>query len=77
MSSTTTAASPVQSVTDVQLWDIDTAARETGLTSRYIRRLVAERRIPIVKIGRLVRLRPADVAALIEASTRPAREAVR
>lgn len=77
MSSTTTAASRVSSATDVQLWDVETAARETGLTSRYIRRLVAERRIPIVKLGRLVRLRPTDVAALIEASTRPAREATR
>lgn len=58
---------------DVLLWDVDTAARETGLTTRYVRRLIAERRIPTVKIGRLVRIRPVDLAAFIADSTRPAR----
>ncbi|MFE5408768.1 excisionase family DNA-binding protein [Microbacterium sp. NPDC056569] len=75
--STPTALRPQTGADDVLLWDVDTAARETGLTSRYMRRLVDERRIPTVKLGRLVRVRPADVRAYIEANTRPAREALR
>lgn len=35
-------------------------------TERHIRRLVAERRIPYVKVGRLVRFVPSDVAEWIE-----------
>ncbi|WP_404433136.1 helix-turn-helix domain-containing protein [Microbacterium lacus] len=60
---------------DVLLWDVPAAAAHTGLTERYIRRLIAERRIPTVKLGRLVRIRPDDLAALIEQNTRPARGA--
>lgn len=54
------------------LWDVDTAASATGLSARYVRRLVAERRIPTVKIGRLVRVRPSDLRSYIDAQTRPA-----
>ena len=37
------------------LLDIDAVAEVLGVTPRHIRRLVAERRIPFVKVGRFVR----------------------
>lgn len=45
---------------------IDELAARLGTSSRHIRRLVAERRIPYVKVGRLVRFDPADIAAWID-----------
>ncbi len=38
------------------------------MSERYVRRLVAERRIAFHRMGRCVRLAPADVDAYIEAS---------
>jgi excisionase family DNA binding protein len=43
-------------------------ARRLRSTTRFVRRLVAERRIEYVKVGRLVRFEPAAVAAYIEAN---------
>lgn len=57
---------------DVRLWDIATAAAETGLNPRYVRRIFQQRRVPIVKLGRLTRVRPDDLRAYIAASTIPA-----
>lgn len=37
------------------LVDIPTLAKHLGVTERHIRRLVAERRIPFIKVGYLVR----------------------
>lgn len=54
------------------LWDVNDAAAATGISVRYLRRLIAERRIPVVRIGRLVRIRPDDLRRLIEDNTRPA-----
>lgn len=54
------------------LWDIVDASAATGLSVRYLRRLIAEKRIPVVRIGRLVRLRPDDLRQFIEANTQPA-----
>ncbi len=45
---------------------IDELAARLGTSTRHIRRLVAERRIPYVKVGRLVRFDPADIAAWID-----------
>jgi len=45
---------------------IDELAARLGTSTRHIRRLVAERRIPYVKIGRLVRFDPADIATWID-----------
>lgn len=39
---------------------------------RMARRLIAERRVPTVKIGRHVRVRAADLERWIEGNTRPA-----
>jgi excisionase family DNA binding protein len=40
------------------LLDTDAVATVLGVTPRHIRRLVAERRIPFVKVGRFVRFDP-------------------
>jgi excisionase family DNA binding protein len=51
------------------LLDSVTLATRLGITERHVRRLVAERRIPFVKVGRFVRFDPAQVSAwLAEAS---------
>ncbi|MDR7278681.1 helix-turn-helix domain-containing protein [Catenuloplanes atrovinosus] len=48
------------------LTPIEVAARLKS-TTRFVRRLVSERRIAYVKVGRLVRFEPADVEAYIRA----------
>jgi excisionase family DNA binding protein len=44
-----------------QLMDIQTLARCLGTSIRHIRRLVAEKRIPYIKVGHLVRFDPTDI----------------
>ena len=53
------------------LLDIAAVARWLGTSERHIRRLVAERRIPFVKVGHLIRFVPSEVEAWLEAN-RPA-----
>lgn len=48
------------------LLDIEHLANYLGTSRRHIPRLVAERRIPYVKVGRLVRFDPAEVAAWVD-----------
>jgi excisionase family DNA binding protein len=48
------------------LIDIATVAERLGVKVRYVRRLVAERRIEHVKVGRLIRFDPAEVDASID-----------
>jgi len=43
------------------LLDVDRLAARLGVTVRFVRRLVEERRIPYLKIGRLVRFDPVEV----------------
>jgi len=43
--------------------DIEAAARYLNVTKRFMRRLVAERRIPFHRVGRLLRFRVADLDA--------------
>lgn len=51
------------SVTELpRLVDINTLARHLGVNVRHIRRLVAERRIPYIKWGHLLRFDPDEVA---------------
>jgi excisionase family DNA binding protein len=45
------------------LLTIEQAAERMNMSVRYVRRLVADRRIPFHKLGRAVRLDPADVDA--------------
>lgn len=48
------------------LLDIAALAALLGVTERFVRRLVDERRIPFLKIGKFIRFEPADVAAWID-----------
>jgi len=50
------------------LLDIPTLAEHLGVTERHIRRLVFDKRIPYVKVGRLVRFDPVEIAAWIDGS---------
>jgi excisionase family DNA binding protein len=43
------------------LIDVNEAALRLGVSPRFVRRLVDERRIPFHKIGKFVRFDPADV----------------
>lgn len=49
------------------LLTIDQAAQRLNMSTRYVRRLVAERRIPFHRIGRAIRLTTTDVDAHITA----------
>lgn len=54
------------------LMDITRLAEHLGVAPRHIRRLVAERRIPFIKWGHLIRFDPDEIAAWInECRRRP------
>jgi excisionase family DNA binding protein len=63
------------------LLDIEGIANRLGVTERHIRRLVAERRIPYVKWGHLLRFDPNDIdewlATMRRAPLQPAAGALR
>ena len=48
------------------LLDIAALAERLGVTERFVRRLVDERRIPFLKIGKFIRFDPADIAGWID-----------
>jgi len=52
------------------LVDITTLGEHLGVAPRHIRRLVAERRIPYIKWGHLIRFDPAEIAAWIDDNRR-------
>ena len=54
-----------------ELIDIPTLARLLGVKERYVRRMVVERRVPIVKLGHLVRFDLAEVRGWLEDHLRP------
>jgi excisionase family DNA binding protein len=49
-----------------RLVDIAAAAEQLGVSVRYVRRLVAGRRIPYVKLGHYVRFDPLEIDAWID-----------
>ena len=51
--------------------DVEGLAGWLGIEVVFVRRLVAERRIPFVKIGRLVRFDPEEIAAWIDGQRVP------
>jgi excisionase family DNA binding protein len=57
------------------LLDVEEAARRLGTKPRFIRRLIAERRIEFHKVGRHVRISEAALADFIEAGKVPAVDA--
>lgn len=52
---------------DGDLLTVDQVAGRLGTGTRFVRRLVTERRIRFYKVGKYVRFDPADVAAYIRA----------
>lgn len=48
------------------LLDIGDVAAHLGVTERHIRRLVAERRIPFIKWGHLLRFDPTEIASWLD-----------
>ena len=48
------------------LVDIPTVAEALGVTVRHVRRFVAERRIPHVRVGHFIRFDPGDVRRWID-----------
>jgi len=53
------------------LLTVDQVAERLGTPTRFVRRLIAERRIGFCRIGRYVRITDRDVAAFIEAGRVP------
>lgn len=53
------------------LLNVDQVAERLGTPTRFVRRLIAERRIGFCRIGRYVRITDSDVAAFIEAAHVP------
>jgi excisionase family DNA binding protein len=51
----------------VQLYTVDEAAQRLNTTTRFIRRLIAERRIAFTKVGRHVRIESDVLDAFIAA----------
>ncbi len=49
-----------------QLLTIDQLAEHLGITVRHVRRLIAERRVPYLKVGKLVRFDPAEIAGWLD-----------
>ena len=54
------------------LWTSAETAQWLTVPERMVRRLVAERRIPYVKVGRYVRFRPQDVKEWRDGHVHPA-----
>jgi excisionase family DNA binding protein len=64
-----TLATPIRDASS--LWDIDAVALRLGVRVRHVRRLVAERRIPFIKWGRLLRFDPDEIEAWLNEARRP------
>ena len=50
-----------------RLLTVEEAADRLGTSVRFVRRLIAERRIAYVKVGRHVRIAEADLASFVAA----------
>lgn len=50
------------------LLDIDQLTKHLGTSPRHVRRLVAERRIPFLKVGRLIRFDPDEISKWLDES---------
>ena len=57
-----------------QLLTIDQLAERLGVSIRHIRRLIAERRVPYLKVGWLIRFDPTDIAAWLDSARHPQRQ---
>jgi excisionase family DNA binding protein len=61
----------IRSAMAEQLLSVEAAARRLDTTPRFIRRLIAERRIEYHKVGRHVRISESALAEFIEAGKVP------
>lgn len=55
-----------------RLLDVPGLAVHLGVKERHIRRLIAERRVPFIKWGHLIRFDPEDIAAWLDGNRRTA-----
>ncbi len=53
-----------------ELLDINELAQHLGVNVRHVRRLVAERRIPFIKWGHLLRFEPNEIVDWLEYNRR-------
>ncbi|HET6916064.1 MAG TPA: helix-turn-helix domain-containing protein [Acidimicrobiales bacterium] len=53
------------------LLNIEQLTRHLDTSERHIRRLIAERRIPYIKVGALVRFDPDEIAAWLDQGRHP------
>ena len=53
------------------LLDVTGLAERLGVTERFVRRLVAERRIPFLKLGKFVRFDPQAIEFWLDSATVP------
>lgn len=65
MTSTRESHSPLDGQGRGLLLDISGLAVHLGVTERFVRRLVEERRVPFHKIGKFVRFHPDDIDAWV------------
>jgi excisionase family DNA binding protein len=49
-----------------ELFTVEEAADRISMSTRYVRRLIAQRRIVFYRLGRSIRIDPADLTALVE-----------
>jgi excisionase family DNA binding protein len=61
-----TEQSGIQRPTDDAPLNIEEAAHRLGVSVRYMRRIVDEKRVRYLKVGRLVRFRGADLEAYLK-----------
>ena len=54
-----------------KLLTMDELAERLGVTRRHVRRLVADRRVPFLKVGRFIRFDPAKIATWLDSSRVP------
>ncbi len=58
-----------------ELWDVREAAKRTRTSVALWRKLIAQRKITVIRVGRCVRLDPEHVSAYFSSRTQPARVA--
>lgn len=51
-----------------ELLTMDQLAERLGVTRRHVRRLVTERRVPFIRVGRFIRFDPAEISAWLDGS---------
>jgi len=54
-----------------QLLTMDQLAQRLGVTRRHVRRLVDERRVPFLRVGRFIRFDPAQIADWLNSNRVP------